>query len=431
MKGGKLIGTGSSSCVFYPNIPCKKNGKAETNRVSKLLYHYDAKKLAKHEEKQSKIIKKIKKYKKWAIIYDEFCNAPKHNDIEKYDPEGYVECFGEKGDSNPYENAQLLSSEYGGETFKEKFSEMFQEVNEADLRLRFKRLMVIVEPLFLGIKEMYKSKIVHNDIKPINIIHKNDSLKYIDFGLASKVNNIRHFRVRSLNETSTDRIYIYYPLEYIFFFMDKGQRHTELNMNIRYRRNYNILEYIYAMFGLNINDVCLSLLKNIEDYNVTDVITKIDVYSLGMTLAVLFYENNLSNIMNLGDPMINDFFSLFGEMINPDLKQRLLPTEAYDKFINLMKQHSIKGKTAPKKMKPARRVTPRRATPRRATPRRATPRRATPRRATPRRATPRRATARRATPRRATPRRATTRRATTRRATPRRNVDRKQRKKRV
>ena len=95
MKGGKLIGTGSSSCVFYPNIPCKKNGKVETNRVSKLLYHYDAKKLAKHEEKQSKIIKKIKKYKEWAIIYDEFCNAPKHNDIEKYDPEGYVECFGE------------------------------------------------------------------------------------------------------------------------------------------------------------------------------------------------------------------------------------------------------------------------------------------------------------------------------------------------
>ena len=47
-------------------------------------------------------------------------------------------------------------------------------------------------------------------------------------------------------------------LEYIFLYMDKGQRQTELNMNIRYRRNYNILEYIYAMLGLNINDVCFS-----------------------------------------------------------------------------------------------------------------------------------------------------------------------------
>ena len=44
---------------------------------------------------------------------------------------------------------------------------------------------------------------VHNDIKPINIIYKDDSLKYIDFGLASKTNNIRHFMIRSMNESST------------------------------------------------------------------------------------------------------------------------------------------------------------------------------------------------------------------------------------
>ena len=43
MKGGKLIGTGSSSCVFLPNIPCKTNGNISQNRVTKLLYHYDSK----------------------------------------------------------------------------------------------------------------------------------------------------------------------------------------------------------------------------------------------------------------------------------------------------------------------------------------------------------------------------------------------------
>ena len=434
MKGGKLIGTGSSSCVFYPNIPCKKNGKVDPKRVSKLLYHYDAKKLSKHEEKQSKIIKKIKNYKDWAIIYDEFCIAPKYNDIEKYDPEGYVDCFGEIGYSNPYENAQLLNSDYGGETFKEKFSTMFWGINEVkDLRSRFKKLMIISESLFLGLKEMYKNKVVHNDIKPINIIYKDDCLKYIDFGLASKTNNIRHFRVRSINESNTHRIYIYYPLEYIFLFMDKGQRQTELNMNIRYRRNYNILEYIYVMFGLNINDVCFSLLKNIDDYNVSDVINKIDVYSLGISMAFLFYENNLSNIIGIGDPMINDFFSLFGEMINPDLKQRLLPTEAYDKFISLMKKHSIKGKAkiSPKEIKKKKTTTRRKVAPRKATRRKATPRRATPRRASPRRATRRKATRRKVTRRKATRRKATRRKVTPRRAAPRRNVDRKRRNRRV
>ena len=446
MKGGKLIGTGSSSCVFYPNIPCKKNGIVDPKRVSKLLYHYDAKKLSKHEEKQSNIIKKIKNYKNWAIIYDEFCDAPKHNEIEYYDPEGYIDCFDETNETIPYDKAQLLNSDYGGETFKDIFSRIFQGVNQLkDLHVSFTRLIKMIEPLFLGLKEMNKNKIVHNDIKPINIIHNEDSLKYIDFGLASKTHNIRHFRNRSLNESSTKRIYIYYPLEYIYLFMDKGQRQTELNMNIRYRRNYNILEYIYAMFNININDVCFSLLNDIEHYKVSDVINKIDVYSLGISIAVLFYENNLSNVNNLGDPMINEFFTLIGEMINPDLKKRLTPSESYEKFINFMKKYSIKGKSkiSPKENKKIRRATPRKATPRKATPRKATPRKATPRKATPRKATPRKATPRRTTKRRTTqrretkrrttkrrttPRRETKRRTTKRRTTPRRNVDRKYRK---
>ena len=38
MRGGKLIGTGSSSCVLNPGISCKGN-KLDNKRVSKLLYH--------------------------------------------------------------------------------------------------------------------------------------------------------------------------------------------------------------------------------------------------------------------------------------------------------------------------------------------------------------------------------------------------------
>ena len=68
MKGGKLIGTGSSSCVFLPNIPCKTNGNISQNRVTKLLYHYDSKELSKYEKNQSDTIKKINGYKDWAII---------------------------------------------------------------------------------------------------------------------------------------------------------------------------------------------------------------------------------------------------------------------------------------------------------------------------------------------------------------------------
>ena len=50
MNGGKLIGTGSSSCVLNPGIVCKDNS-LNKNRVSKLLYHTDAKELTEYEKK--------------------------------------------------------------------------------------------------------------------------------------------------------------------------------------------------------------------------------------------------------------------------------------------------------------------------------------------------------------------------------------------
>ena len=38
IKGGKLIGEGSSTCVFRPNLPCKnKNIKIDDKHVSKLV----------------------------------------------------------------------------------------------------------------------------------------------------------------------------------------------------------------------------------------------------------------------------------------------------------------------------------------------------------------------------------------------------------
>ena len=440
MRGGKLIGTGSSSCVFLPNIPCKTNGNISQNRVTKLLYHHDSKNLSKHEKKQSDLIKKINGYKDWAIIYDEFCKAPKPGIVNNLDPEGFIECFGDTSDSNPYDHAELLTSDYGGETLKLKFREMFINTSSSDLILNFRDLIKMCEPLFLGLKEMDSSNIVHNDIKTINIIESNNKFKYIDFGLANKASNIKHFRERSINEASTSRLYYYYPLEYIYFFMERGKLQTEMIMNIRYRRNYNILKDIYAMFDYNIDDVCLDLLNKLNSfhYKIKDVIKKIDVYSLGLQIPVLFYENGLYHISKINNQLVYDFFELFKKMINPNLDERLTAKQAYEEYVLLMKKHSIVGsqkKNTPVKKivtkkttlrkptkKATRKVTPRKPT-RKVTPRKPT-RKVTPRRDTRRRRTePRRDTRRRRTePRRDTRKRRTEPRRPTVRRAPKRRV---------
>ena len=417
MRGGKLLGTGSSSCVFSPNIPCKTNGKVDNNRVSKLLFHHDSKNLANYEKKQAELIKKIKGYKDWAIVYDEYCIAPKPNVIEDFDPEGYNDCFEEEIDdywSTPYDKAELLNSDNGGKTLKELFNEMFSgKLTIKTIDTQFKVLMKMFIPLFKGLKEMNKHNIVHNDIKNINITGDLKGLKYIDFGLAAKSDNFNHFIGRSESEGNTKRIYYYYPLEYIFFSAKKEKLQNELELlNIKYRRNYNILFDIYDILGYDLNESCIQLYHSIKnsEYTIEDIIKKIDVYSLGIQVPLMFLNLGFNSKPVSASDLISDFYDLFKRMVDPHLHTRLTAIDAYNIFMGLVKKHNITGGNKKMKLTPRRR----RATPRRKeTRRRATPRRKeTRRRATPRRSIPRR----RATPRRSIPRR----RATRRRSNPRR-----------
>ena len=73
MLGGELVATGSDSCVFIPNFPCKRSGKVDKQRISKIIYSEDAKEDSLEEKKMNDKIKKIKGYSSWAIIFDQFC----------------------------------------------------------------------------------------------------------------------------------------------------------------------------------------------------------------------------------------------------------------------------------------------------------------------------------------------------------------------
>ena len=48
MKGGKLIGTGSGSCVFQPNFPCKEGDNIDLDHISKVIYRKEAEKYVQH-----------------------------------------------------------------------------------------------------------------------------------------------------------------------------------------------------------------------------------------------------------------------------------------------------------------------------------------------------------------------------------------------
>ena len=54
-------------------------------------------------------------------------------------------------------------------------------------------MMKLMKPLFIGLVEMNKKDITHNDIKGDNIMVDDDGCKYIDFGLAGTNIQINDF----------------------------------------------------------------------------------------------------------------------------------------------------------------------------------------------------------------------------------------------
>ena len=353
MKGGKLIGTGSQSCVFSPNIPCP-NQEISKNHVSKLLFHPEHEKMSKNEEKQSNLIKKIKGYKEWAVVYDTYCNALPPSEVKELDPNGFKACFKHE---TTYTKAKNLISENGGDTLNDVFLGMFKgETNLEIINQKFKKFISMCYPLFFGLYKMDDNNIVHLDIKSINITGDKTRQRYIDFGLASKTNNLRHFQERCVSELNTKRIYFYYPLDYIFFYVDRKNIVNEFSVKISQRRNYPLLKELYKLMGYDINKVLQGLLTNLINfkYTINDVIKKIDVYGLGITIITLFYniyKGEIMNIINYNE-MITDFFKLFKAMINPELRERVTAADAFDIYGLLMEKHSIGHSYTPPKPSP-------------------------------------------------------------------------------
>ncbi len=118
------------------------------------------------------------------------------------------------------ENSYMMNGIYGGETFDDYFMNMFEDkqMSVPQRDKQFLKVIRMMEPLFLGLKRISEKKIVHNDIKPNNIVVHDGVFKYIDFGFAGKLSHKKHFQESSLDELKSNRIYMDYPLEYLLYY---------------------------------------------------------------------------------------------------------------------------------------------------------------------------------------------------------------------
>ena len=182
------------------------------------------------EKKIDDIIKKIPNSNEWSLIFDELCKPPLFDEAKKIE-KGLYDCIGEPsvelhGNNNSKKreifdkNSIMLSGDYGGETLENYFERQFEDPDEniKKIEIKFLDFMGKLGKLFNGLVELKNNDISHLDVKPNNIVIKDDNsnFKFIDFGLSAKYSNLKHFKSRAINESNTKRIYLYYPPEFLF-----------------------------------------------------------------------------------------------------------------------------------------------------------------------------------------------------------------------
>ena len=178
-RGGEIIDSGGFGCVFYPALKCK-NKQTRTKGISKLSDKKESLNEWAIYKKINSILKAIPNYKKYFLLEDiTICEPDKLTDE---DLTNFNKCYAV--DSNIYNSStinnhlndfMIINMPHGGKNLDKIISN--------DL-LSFRDVTMLLKTLvYKAIIPMNKLHIYHFDIKPSNILYKNNNLKLIDFGL--------------------------------------------------------------------------------------------------------------------------------------------------------------------------------------------------------------------------------------------------------
>ena len=173
----KVVGEGTFGCVLKPSLKCNTNKTIDyKDRVSKLMFDYDAR----NELKEYAYLSKIKGLEDYALIAPIYCK-PK---IDKIFDTSVKKCKNEKVRTLLKKNKSelsLLLLHDGGINLYHYIQTIFPEQSLNDKKIFLTSLI----NLFDGLIFFQRHKIIHRDIKLENIVYNidNGKSKYIDFGL--------------------------------------------------------------------------------------------------------------------------------------------------------------------------------------------------------------------------------------------------------
>lgn len=273
-----LIGMGAYGCVFKPYVKCSSKIKKINNGIGKIF-------MDNSEFYNEKLI-----YEKIQLLdpNNEF-TLPLYTScsVQDFTKKDQIEkCTLLESSENKQYN-QLIYK-FGGKDIKSiiQFKGNFN---------KFMNIFIKLRPIFLGIQKLHQNNLVHQDIKPANILFDNDKLYLIDFGIVIKTDKI----YKKENTYVLKYNYPYYPPEYKLY-INKGSFNSfyikilnNFNFDFYIGTKYiNLLSVIKNNIGINIKEELINIFNYRKDIFQT---SKIDLYSLGIIILELYIWSNLYN----------------------------------------------------------------------------------------------------------------------------------------
>ena len=375
MGSSKLIFKGSSGCVFRPQIKCKKSiSKTKTqkpqiwgkdkSKITKLMFNTNNK-----EYDFNKIIKKIKNYKSWTIVWSSICESQnyselvKDNDINECLRHGNMDLMsGHTLGIKKKSRFVLHQGDYGGITLDQYSKNTLSKdilTSQSKFNEYFLKIFRIMKNIFYGLTELSKHGICHHDINIRNIIIKNNKSYIIDYDISLKIKNVvgnKFLKKRMNSEYSNYRIYEAYPFEYLYHMLNSRSDIFREIDNIKSHRSLIGYYELYlpineGVFGINTQELRYSHLENKleqnnmekRENNLANLMKKLDVYSLGMMILILFFDAATIHdvpmdeiIKRLRVPELKSYTNLIKDMIKFDHRDRITCELAYKRYLNLI-----------------------------------------------------------------------------------------------
>lgn len=318
MKGYGYLNAGGYGCVFSPPIKSQ-----DTQLIGKVFDDLD---YFKSEMRNVKIMQEVDKENEFTVKFM-YSNVLQVEDFRQSDEPQYCKKV------KFYTKKKYYQIVYrnGGVSLVNTWR------NSVNKRLYIDDVLAPLRSIFVGLVRLSQYKLVHQDIKPDNLLHDASSHTFnvIDFGIMERFDKV----YSDSNAGILDFDYLYYPPEMKVWVVRRQQISLGFDGFMDYfGRNF------YSSSSIDLKEFLQRYhfnLKDLRDFyydktcDIKEHVNKIDVYGLGIVLYMAL-RNFAAKRMFRDRVKMSEMYNLVGKMTRFDPRKRLKPDEALDHFDSII-----------------------------------------------------------------------------------------------